>query len=273
MKKIATIMAVYHADDPSDFRTALDSVLAQQFTNPVESRIYLAVDGPVPEELEVELNNVEPLLHRLVRLDRNRGLAHALNSLISRLEDEEFVFRMDADDLSMPTRYQSQLEFFNRSPEIGILGTDMVEFDRVDGNQRTVSFSRDPEQARDWLHWRVPVAHPTVCFRRNVLNDVGGYPEVPYNEDIALWFRCAEQGYMFGNVPEPLYRFKIDERFWSRRSAEKAFWEWRCYTIGGMRLHGLSWKLFLPTVRLALRLSPKWLQKWAYGSSIRRPWG
>lgn len=273
MTKIATLMAVYHGDNPRDFRAAIDSILAQNLEESVVSRIYLAIDGPVPDPLNREIQEVERHLFKIVRQNENKGLANALNSLISLLNDEQFIFRMDADDISMATRYQSQLHYLNQNPEIDILGTDMFEFDPKHGTRRVTKFSRSPDEARNRLCWRVPVAHPTVCFRRHVFDCINGYPNVPHNEDIALWFLCAQQGYSFGNVPEPLYQFKVDEKFWNRRSIQKAFWEWRCYTLGGLELDGLSWKIFLPSLRLALRLSPKWLQRRAYESRIRRPIG
>ena len=228
------------------------------------------MDGPVPQALACVIDAVEPRLYRVVRIEKNDGLANALNTLIGQLEDESFVFRMDADDLSDPKRYQAQLDHFTKAPDIDILGTDIVEVDSEAGMRRVVTFSRNPQEARDQLHWRVPVAHPSVCFRRDVLNAVGGYPDVPFNEDVALWFRCAELGFVFGNVAQPLYLYRIDDRFWKRRSYAKAFWEWRCYVEGGMRLNGLSWKLILPTVRLLTRFFPNWLQRKVYNSRLRR---
>lgn len=263
-------MSVYGGDSPENFRTAIESVLDQKFTKFVNSRVYLAIDGPVSAELEEQIRSVEPRLHRVIRIMNNGGLANALNTLICHLEDEQFVFRMDADDVSLPTRYQCQLDYFAIASNIDVLGTNIIEVDCGAKMRREVKFARGSREARERLGWRAPVAHPTVCFRRHVLTTTKGYPNVPFNEDIALWFRCAELGFIFGNVQKPLYQFTIDEGFWKRRSLQKAFWEWRCYVLGGFRLDGLSWKLLLPTIRLILRLSPLWLQKWAYKSKFRR---
>ena len=270
MLKLATIMAVYDGDSPEGFRAAIDSVLNQKFSERVNSRVYLAVDGPVSEELEEQICSVEPQLHRVIRIMNNGGLANALNTLICHLEDEQFVFRMDADDLSLPTRYPCQLAYFAIGSNIDVLGTNIIEVDCRAKKRREVKFARNSREARERLGWRAPVAHPTVCFRRHVLNTTKGYPDVLYNEDIALWFRCAEFGFAFGNVQEALYEFTIDEGFWKRRSLQKAFGEWRCYVLGGLRIDGLSWKILLPTIRLILRLSPRWFQKWAYNSRLRR---
>lgn len=263
-------MAVYHGDDAKSFRSALDSVIYQEFREPLEARVYLAVDGPISEKLEAELEQVEKLLFCLVRLEKNSGLASALNALISRLEDEEFVFRMDADDVALRDRYQKQLDYLTEKPDIDILGTDIWEVDSQNGSRRCVCFSRGPEEARKNLIWRVPVAHPTVCFRRVVLDTVVGYPNVVFNEDIALWIECSKLGFKFDNVPEPLLEFNVSNNFWYRRSISKSIQEWKCYTYGGWQLNGLSWRLILPTLRLGLRFAPHWLSKLAYSSRLRR---
>ncbi|WP_334062893.1 glycosyltransferase [Limimaricola cinnabarinus] len=270
MRKIATLISVYNGDNPKDFRAAVESVLAQQFSTEVQSRIYLAVDGPVSADIDEEIIDLEPQLYRVHRIKENSGLASALNLLIRNLEDEDFIFRMDADDISRPARYETQINYLLQKEEVDILGTDIVEIDTDTGTHREVKFARTPQEARDRIYWRVPVAHPTVCFRRRAIDKIEGYPDKKNNEDIALWFRCVELGLTFDNVHEPLYEFKIDRNFWERRSTSKAIEEWRCYVEGGRRLEGISWKWFFPTARLIMRLSPSYFQKLIYNSRIRR---
>lgn len=268
--KVATLMAVYRGDDPLALAVAFESVLGQQFTEDVESRLYLAVDGPVPEVINREIAERSERIYRVHRLERNLGLAAALNSLIKELSEEEFVFRMDADDRSHIRRYQAQLDYFRLHPAIDILGTDIFEVDTVNGTRRRISYCRGPDDALARLCRGVPVAHPTVCFRRHVLDRVGGYPLSGTNEDIALWFRCAQEGFKFDNVNEPLLDFTVGPNFWSRRSIGKAFSELRCYTVGIWAINGITWKYLYPMLRFMLRIAPRWLARLIYGSAIRR---
>ena len=268
---VATLMSVYGGDRPPLLAAALGSVLAQKFTQDVTSRIYLAVDGPVSDETERVIAEHSDRIHCIVRIDRNGGLARALNSLIAQLKDEEFVFRMDADDVSLPTRYQSQLSRFQRDPPVDILGTDIVEHDEATGRKRLVSFALDHDDAIAKLSWRVPVAHPTVCFRREVLRVVPTYPTTGTNEDIAMWFRCAHAGFRFANIHEPQLVFRISPAFWRRRSIGKAFSELKCYFRGIWMLHGVTWKYVLPILRFSLRLAPVSVVRWAYESKRLRP--
>ena len=268
--KLATLMSVYREDNPAALSIAIESVLQQQFTDKVESRLYLAIDGTVSDDINAIILNYGLRIYRVHRLEHNCGLATALNTLISQLDDEDFVFRMDADDRSHRSRYQTQLSYFSLHPLIDILGTDIIEIDALNHTQRRVGYCRGPADAIANLCKGVPVAHPTVCFRRHVLDRVGGYPVTGTNEDIALWFRCAREGFNFDNVSEPLLDFTVGPNFWRRRGFRKAFNELRCYASGIWSMERITWRYVFPLLRFILRVSPHWLSRVIYRSSLRR---
>jgi hypothetical protein len=138
------------------------------------------------------------------------------------------------------------------------------------GQRRQVAFCSGPQDAVGHLHMRVPVAHPSVCFRRHALDRTNGYPLTGTNEDVSLWFVCAREGLRFDNVHEPLLEFRITEKFWGRRSLKKAVSEWSCYRRGITSLHGpFNWRQAYPAMRFLLRIAPRPLSKWLYGSSLR----
>ena len=267
---IATLICVYARDSPEFFREALDSVLGQQLAPAFESRIYVGVDGPIQPELARVLDDYAPQLFLVYQAPINRGLATTLNELLHRLGDEEFLFRMDADDVSLPNRYQTQLDYLAAHPTIDILGTDITEFSAGKGEDRVVHFCVGPEDALASIHKRVPVAHPTVCFRRRVFRQIDGYPVVGTNEDIALWFECLRRELRFDNVPVSLLRFRISPNFWQRRSLSKARSELLCYLRGIRSIHGLATVRYLyPLGRFMMRVAPAFISKWAYRSSLR----
>ncbi len=224
MINIGTLIAVYAGDHAEHFRSALRSVVSQRIGDEYKSRIYLGIDGPVSDDLEIVVREYLPFIHKVARSPTNRGLAETLNSLLSQLDDEQFIFRMDADDISMPGRYASQLKFLASNLEVDILGTAITEFGSGLAEQE-VRFAKDDSDARANAHKRVPVAHPTVCVRRRVFDTVQRYPTVGTNEDVALWFECMKAGFTFGNLPVSFLRFRVSTNFWQRRSARKAWCE------------------------------------------------
>jgi glycosyltransferase involved in cell wall biosynthesis len=266
---VGVLMSVYRAENPVLFDRAILSILAQTFAVPVEVRVYLGVDGPVPEALDAAIRKWEPRLYKVVRFAENRGLAHALNELIACRADEEFFFRMDTDDVSHPERFDRQIQFMAAHTDVDILGTDMVEVHTDSAERRTVHFADDAADARRCIAWRVPVAHPTVCFRASVFDRVPRYPAVPMNEDVGMWFECLKAGMRFHNIAEALYEFTVNDNFWRRRGLKKSWLEFRSYAAGLWHLEGLTWRYVFPVARLLFRLSPGPIQRFAYGNRLR----
>lgn len=267
---VAVLMAVYGRDDPELFGRALASVLDQAVPPDVEVRVYLGVDGALPEPLERMVRQAEPRLFLVSRSSVNIGLARTLNRLISLRKDEAFFFRMDADDVSLPGRFLAQLTYLAEHPGIDILGTAIIEEQTESGKRRVVEFARDSANARKIIAKRVPVAHPTVCLRAKVLDSVGEYPTSRGNEDIAMWFKCMKAGFTFDNLRTPFLLFTVGKDFWNRRSFGKAFSEFACYVRGIHSLEGWTWRYVYPAARLTVRLSPTAISKWFYGSRLRQ---
>lgn len=266
--KLGVLISVYRAERPELFRRAILSVLEQRLNTNAEVRVYLGVDGPIPEELDRAIRDLEPELYKVMRFPQNRGLAHVLNDLIAAREDEDFFFRMDTDDASAADRFDKQLQYMLSRPSIDVLGTDILEVEEHTQDARVVHFADDPVAARRNIAMRVPVAHPTVCFRASVFDRVTGYPLTRLNEDVAMWFVCLQAGLAFDNVAEPLYEFRITDQFWSRRGLGKAWLEFKTYCSGLWALEGATWRYVFPVMRLGVRVIPASLQRIFYQS----PW-
>lgn len=270
-RSVATLICVYRGDDPALFTAALHSVRDQQLRPGTESRIYLGVDGPLPPALEAAVTAASAHCFHVHRSAQNQGLARTLNALLAQLQDEAFIFRMDADDLSLPQRYQRQLDHLDAHPDIDVLGSAITEVDDSTGQQREVRYALNPADALARMHQRVPVAHPTVCIRRRVFQAIAGYPVRGTNEDVALWFECVRHGFRFDNLPEPLLRYRLSANFWQRRGWRKAGSELMCYLRGIHSLDGLfTLKYVHPLLRFGLRVMPSAVSKWAYRSARLR---
>jgi glycosyltransferase involved in cell wall biosynthesis len=137
------------------------------------------------------------------------GIAHALNAGLGHAT-APLIARMDADDIAHPERLAKQVAFLNENPEIGVLGT-RVRF------QTTVPKSSGMRWFVDWQnailspqeHYLkrfvdAAVAHPTVMFRRELMDRFGGYETGPVPEDHELWLRWMHHGVRFAKLPEEL---------------------------------------------------------------------
>jgi hypothetical protein len=266
---LAVLISTYSKDNPSRLASALDSVFTQLLPSGYNIHVYLSIDGAISDHHEDVIRKYGSSIYRIIRSDRNLGLASMLNRLILELEDENYVFRMDADDISFPLRFAKQIDFLCHHPDIDIVGANIIEYDSQSGSRRLIGFPHLHADAYSRMCYRVPFAHPTVCFRRSVFSIVSGYPLENGNEDLAMWFACAKAGLKFGNVQEALLEFYIDINFWQRRGVAKCISEFSCYVAGIHSLYGFTWKYIFPFARLLFRLGPAPLVKFVYGGFLR----
>lgn len=72
------------------------------------------------------------------------------------------------------------------------------------------------------FHKRDCMIHPTVMFRRAYIEKAGLYSlDTYFGEDTMMWAQGFAAGCVFGNVPEFLFRFRLDDNFFTRRRGWK----------------------------------------------------
>ena len=137
------------------------------------------------------------------------GIAHALNTGLAHAEGG-YIARMDADDISHPERLAEQVAYLDAYPEIGVLGTrtrfaSSVQESR--GMQAFVEWQNNILSPHEHYVKRfvdAPLAHPTVMFRRELVEQFGGYDTGPLPEDHELWLRWMDAGVRFAKLPAEL---------------------------------------------------------------------
>ncbi len=267
---VAVLMSVYAGDTLAAFSAATESIIQQQDVDRA-IRIYLAVDGPLAPDVENWLSENSQKMHLISRSRRNLGLAKSLNRIIMLLDDEEYIFRMDSDDLCLPNRFSLQINYLDSNRYTDILGGAVIEQDVESREFRLCHYPLTHDQILKKLVRLCPVAHPTVVFRKHVLDVTGGYPLARTTQDLAMWFECLQKGFQFANLPQPLVIMNVDRAFYDRRSLKKGWREFRIYLNGIRRTQGYSWVMIYPFARLATRMAPVWVRRRVYRSSLRRP--
>lgn len=224
MKCFSVITSVYKNDKPEFVRVALDSMLVWQTVKPAE--IVLVRDGPVPIELEALLKRYEaeyPNVFNVIRLDHNGGLGEALKLGVNTAK-YDIIARMDSDDICMPNRFDIQLQYIERHPEIDIIGGQMTEFigtpDNIIG-KRVVPCSND--EIYDYMKGRCALNHVTVMFRKAAVLKAGNYQDWFWNEDYYLWVRMMKVKCHFANVPEVLVNVRSGSDQYARRGGRKYY--------------------------------------------------
>lgn len=137
------------------------------------------------------------------------GIAHALNTGLAHAEGT-YIARMDADDVSHPERLARQVDYLDAHPGVGVLGTRTAFASTVHEHRGMRTFVDwqnailDPHEHYVKRFVDAPIAHPTVLFRRALVEQHGGYDTGPLPEDHELWLRWMDAGVCFAKLPEEL---------------------------------------------------------------------
>ena len=186
--------------------------------------MFVFCDGPLPPTHEAVLAKyMAPVSGDVViRSAVSEGLPSALNALIDRAlldTDVEVLARMDADDLSMPTRLSRQIAFLQEHPTVDVVGTWCIEFEEPDKPLFHKRLPTEHDEVLDFMVCRSPLAHPTVMFRRGVFDAGHRYDtRLQQMQDYELWSRLVRTGIVISNVPEYLLWYRMADGFFKRRS-------------------------------------------------------
>lgn len=268
---VAVLTTLYKSDDLGYFELALRSVENQAGLGG-STRIYICCDGPLPPAHSKWLEENRHRFFRVERNETNLGLAASLNKLIESLADEDFVFRMDGDDISHPDRFIKQIDYMRKNPGIGLCGCFAWDIDEQGATVGSRDYPIGPEECKKALRIMCPVLHPTFCIRREILCDPRlRYPKAFLTEDLAFLIVLAEHGISITNIPERLFSWRLGKSFFARRTSfKRAVTELRWYSRGVRSNDGvITFRYVYPLSRFLLRILPTWAQKAIYASKAR----
>lgn len=162
---------------------------------------------------------------RVLRNASNLGVTRSLNRGLSEARGQ-FIARMDGDDVSLPRRFEQQVHFLESNPKLAFCACGYEMIDHDDKRIKTDVEATEPWECR-WLSmFRMPVNHPTIMFRSNVLREHSLQYDESYtaSQDLELVHRllnvadgCA--------VPEVLFQYRMhtDNVSTSRRELQRSF--------------------------------------------------
>lgn len=272
----SVLLPVYSGDDATHFRRAVATAGAEQTLRPDE--LVVVQDGPVGSAVAAVLADLESgraadllggVRLRIVRLSRNLGLARALQAGL-RACTNEIVARVDADDVSLPTRFAVQVPLV--AAGLDIVGSAITEFEEdeaVPGVVRVPPLTqREIEAAARFVS---PFNHPSVVYRRSAVARAGGYRDLPLMEDYWLFARMIAVGARVANVAEPLVLYRVGAGAYRRRGGLRLLRsELRLQAV--LRREGFTTtRQFVRNVlvRGSYRLVPQSLRRVAYRRWVR----
>lgn len=201
--KISVILPTHN--DEKYIGAAIDSILKQTFS---DFELIIINDGST--------DNTESIIERYAELDcrvkvvhrSNSGIVSSLNYGIS-IALGSYIARMDGDDLSLPMRFEHQVNYLERNLDVVAIGS-MFSFINEDAKilkneMRAYKIANsDLYGPRPFNAW---MCHPAAMIRKSALIKIGGYRYFIHSEDADLWMRLEEIGYL-RNFPDILFQWR-----------------------------------------------------------------
>lgn len=204
MPSISVVLPVYNAQHA--LAEALESILSQTFE---DFEVIAVNDGSTDASLDVLRRYASADCRVRVVDQANTGIVGALNEGL-RHAACRYVARMDADDVSLPERFEKQVAYLESHPECVALGTGVLMIDpdglpigplNTPGNHAAI----DRYNLR---HGGGGLVHASAMMRRTAIAALGGYDKrFPVAEDCDFFLRLAELGRL-ANLPDILYQYR-----------------------------------------------------------------
>ncbi|AYC31462.1 glycosyltransferase [Pseudomonas cavernae] len=206
MKKCCVLIPYYNAGE--SLLHSIESI-DHEFVRP---DVIVVDDGSLKTKAaEVIKHYNGPLTIKLVELEQNQGIEHALNKGLDTYgRDYEFIARLDCGDLCKSDRIRKQIQFLEKENSYYFVGS-WVDFIGISGKHLfTLQQPCDFDEIKKKMFLNATFTHPSVTFRSAVLDSIGTYPtDAPAAEDYAYFFKIIKK-HKASNIQESLVSCLID---------------------------------------------------------------
>lgn len=231
---VSVIMATFN--EPSRYiRDAVESILNQTYTN---FEFIILDDSTNPDTIEAINTYSNDLRINIVRKEKRMGFVRALNEGL-KMAKGAYIARMDADDISFRDRFEKQIQFLDTHKDVDVLGGNITIIDEKGEEVSKRNYPINGLALSLVSIFRSPVAHPSVMFRREVIEKHLFYDEsFSKAEDTEFWFRLRNNGFKIANLPNNLLKFRITGDLAKKRSGGHFAYNFKA------RCKNFSWKYF-----------------------------
>jgi glycosyltransferase involved in cell wall biosynthesis len=204
--KISVVMPVYNAD--IFLEEAIRSILTQTYSN-FEFIIICSSPSDETKRILTKYQKIDTRL--LITYQEKKGIIFARN-FGCRLATGKYIAIMDADDISVPDRLETQATFMERNPDIGIVGSWV---DYIDESGRLVK-NFCPPTNHLVIGWHLIfgncMVHLTAMIRSDIFKELEYYPlsKDGFPEDYDLWAR-AFLTTKLANIPKSLGKYRMHQ--------------------------------------------------------------
>ncbi|MGL4741189.1 MAG: hypothetical protein ACRC41_10340, partial [Sarcina sp.] len=118
--------------------------------------------------------------------------------------------RIDADDIAIKNRIETQVMFLEENKEYAMVGSEVIYIDE-EGNDLGKEDRRESnsEIIKKIMKYRNEFVHPSILIKKSILIEVGRYKEADFAEDYELFLNLIANGYKVSNINEKLLKYRV----------------------------------------------------------------
>lgn len=200
---ISVLMSVHNGE--KHLREAIDSILAQTFS---DFEFIIVNDASTDGTANILNSYTDPRI-KIITNTENIGLTKSLNKGLKEAQGT-YIARMDADDISLPNRFQIQKDFLDRNANITCVGGTSIIIDENGNETGSKKAIVNTELLKFHMMLKNQISHPSTLFRRKDIVDSGSYNEnFAYAQDYELWSRLLQADHKISNIVEPVLKYRF----------------------------------------------------------------
>ncbi len=195
---VSVIMSVYNSE--KYLEDSVKSMLSQTH----QDFEFIIINDASTDGTEKILKKFDDPRIKIITNHENLGLTKSLNKGI-KLAKGKYIARMDADDISLPQRLETQVNFLEKNPDYALVGSSYYQIDGTGKINTLINVLTGDPQIKEGLKKQNWFGHGSVMMRKDALLRIGGYDErFKFSQDYDLWLKFSEL-YKIANIDEPLY--------------------------------------------------------------------
>ena len=213
---VSVIMSVYNAEKYLDL--AIESILNQSFR---DFEFIIIEDCSTDNSLEILKNYAEKDSRiKIIQKTENKRMKGFIENLNIGLKEAKgkYITRMDADDISHPSRFEKQVAFLESHSDIFMVGSSINFINEKGEITGKLPALEADHEIKKQMPIKISMFHPVIMFRNE--KEVRYRENIFYCEDYDLYLRLMLEGKKFHNFSEALLDYRLLNSSISRKDSK-----------------------------------------------------
>ena len=182
----------------------INSILSQTFTD----FEYILIDDCSTDGSIMIIESFNDPRIRLIKNTSNQGISYNRNLAIEEAQGK-YLAMIDGDDLAFPERLKKQMEFLEKNPDYGIIGTEVININKK-GKQlgNVIEYNIPDDEIPSRMLFSNYIATSSTMIRLSELSEIRFKKEFVVAEDYEVWIRLIRKC-KIGHIRLPLTKYRI----------------------------------------------------------------